>query len=308
MFSVKPILLVKVAEQESIMSDRIEQIIEVVEEVKKEYKDAGRGFSKISDLRLRAVKRVANRREIDHTTVSDKYRRQLKPDVTGTAEFDRLLKDWLDTGSNRLQDVLLRHSVGVGDKRRVKKFFESNRIGSRADGEQVSQNLDPGYADRRGSTWRGSETRNASKRTTAPPERENQEMISSEEAFSQAVETVLRYERKQGRAPDDVSSEEYGFDVRSLQFDDDGTLDRIRYIAVKAVIPSEDIKVSAGEWDQASNFDDKFWLYMVTGLGTDDTRLHRIQNPAAQLHLGEDIIATGYIICKDAWREFVKEK
>jgi len=38
---------------------------------------------------------------------------------------------------------------------------------------------------------------------------------------------------------------------------------------------------------------------------TTGPELHRIQNPAAQFRVGEDIEVTGYIIQEDAWRHKV---
>ncbi|MCK4472390.1 MAG: DUF3883 domain-containing protein [Anaerolineae bacterium] len=56
------------------------------------------------------------------------------------------------------------------------------------------------------------------------------------------------------------------------------------------------IRLSANEWKKARHFGKKFWLYVVTGAGTDAPQLHRVHNPAAHFRVGEDIVATGYII------------
>jgi hypothetical protein len=50
-----------------------------------------------------------------------------------------------------------------------------------------------------------------------------------------------------------------------------------------------------------------FWLYVVTEAGTDEPEMHRIQNPAARFRVGEDILATGYIIREETWRERVEQ-
>jgi len=44
---------------------------------------------------------------------------------------------------------------------------------------------------------------------------------------------------------------------------------------------------------------------VVTEAGTDHPELHRIQDPAARFRVGEDILATGYIIQEKTWRERV---
>lgn len=121
------------------MSSRVEQILEVVTEVFRECGGTSRiSRSEVTDWRQRAVETVAARRGIGISTVSDKYRRQLKPDVDGTEDFDRLLTAWLQTGSSGLRDVLQRHAVEFGDERRIEDFFESSKIGSPADGEDAA--------------------------------------------------------------------------------------------------------------------------------------------------------------------------
>ena len=47
---------------------------------------------------------------------------------------------------------------------------------------------------------------------------------------------------------------------------------------------------------------EQFWLYVVTDAKMDEPQLHRIRDPAAQFRMGEDIVATGFIIDEDAWQ------
>jgi len=44
----------------------------------------------------------------------------------------------------------------------------------------------------------------------------------------------------------------------------------------KARARSEAIRLSANEWKKARHFGDKFWLYVVTEVITDDPQLHLI--------------------------------
>ena len=103
--------------------------------------------------------------------------------------------------------------------------------------------------------------------------------------------------------PEDVSAENLGFDVRSIRYHEDGTLAEIRYIEVKARARSGAVRISSNEWKKARHFGDKFWLYVVTGAKTEAPALHRIPDPAAGFRVGEEIVATGYIIQEDVWRE-----
>ena len=90
------------------MSQRIEQTLEVIEEVRARYRSVRR-------VRIRAVASVAERRGIDRRTVLDKFIRQLRPDVGVAADFDKLLEDYLVHDSDELKNILLKHIVDSED-------------------------------------------------------------------------------------------------------------------------------------------------------------------------------------------------
>ena len=106
------------------MSDRISEILEVLRIVRGSYRQ-GMSDGVLRNLRMDAVDSVAHSRGIDSTTVSDKFRRQLKPDISGTREFDVALQGWLRSGDGRLKAALVKHSVSVDDQRAVRYFFDS---------------------------------------------------------------------------------------------------------------------------------------------------------------------------------------
>lgn len=127
-------------------------------------------------------------------------------------------------------------------------------------------------------------------------------MRQDDEIEAVGMRVAMQHERDQGWHPEDASGENHGFDVRSSRYNADGTFADIRYIEVKARARSGAIRLSANEWKKARHFDDKFWLYIVTGAGTEAPELHRIQNPAVHFQMGEDIFATGFIVPEDRWR------
>jgi predicted HNH restriction endonuclease len=106
------------------MSGRIEQVLEVLEEVKKEYLE-NRLQHRISSLRQKAVRKVSKRRSISPNAVADKYIRQLAPRITKTDDFDRFLSEWLIKGDNAIQDILLARTVTNKDKERINHFFDT---------------------------------------------------------------------------------------------------------------------------------------------------------------------------------------
>lgn len=114
---------------------------------------------------------------------------------------------------------------------------------------------------------------------------------------------ALAYEQENGRRAEDVAHENHGFDLRSLRYDDDGALADVRYIEVKARAQSGAIRLSSNEWKKARRYGDQYWLFVVTHAATESPRLSRIQNPAAQFQMDEDIFATGYLIPEDRWHD-----
>ena len=106
------------------MSSRIEQVLEVLQEVKKEYLK-NQSQHPISSLRKKAVQRVATKRDIDSSTVADKYIRQLKPYIQKTSDFNEHLSTWLVKGDNKIQEILLSNTVTQKDRDDINNFFDN---------------------------------------------------------------------------------------------------------------------------------------------------------------------------------------
>jgi len=107
------------------MSTKIEQLLEVIEEVRKaHYMD---NEQPIKTMRFNAAAAVATRWKVDHSTINDKWIRGLDLgsdfNYHKTWQFDELLSDWLIDGSSELKDVLLNHSIDSGDKKRIDDVF-----------------------------------------------------------------------------------------------------------------------------------------------------------------------------------------
>ena len=104
------------------MSQRIEQILEVVEEVRENFLNQT-GPRSASRMRVRAVASVADRRGIANQTVLDKFIRQLQPDIEVAADFDKLLEDWLVHDSDELKDIILKHKSDRRDVELINNAF-----------------------------------------------------------------------------------------------------------------------------------------------------------------------------------------
>jgi hypothetical protein len=111
------------------VSKRINEILDVLRLI-----HAGRvGGAEVQDLRIKVMEDVARRRGIHPGTVSDKFRRQLQPDMNDTADFDHLVESWLAHGSDRLRQIMLQHADS-SDKKAIALFFDSHPSGTSLSG------------------------------------------------------------------------------------------------------------------------------------------------------------------------------
>lgn len=101
---------------------RIGQIIEVIEEVRNNYRSSKLGVS-IRKIRIDAGHSVAARRGITNQSVIDKFVRQLKPEVNSAAHFDALLESWLLEDSQELRDIILKHKSDATDETLINNAF-----------------------------------------------------------------------------------------------------------------------------------------------------------------------------------------
>jgi hypothetical protein len=127
------------------------------------------------------------------------------------------------------------------------------------------------------------------------PEKPPADMVSDEEIEAIGMNVVMEYERSQGRTPEDVSSQNLGYDVRSS--DEKGNY---RYIEVKARANEGAVALTPNEWLMAQRLQDEYWLYVVVNAAT-TPELYTTQNPAAKYEPNKEIEIVRYII-KD-WKK-----
>jgi len=105
-----------------------------------------------------------------------------------------------------------------------------------------------------------------------------EKMYSNAEVERVGMDMTMDYERRHGRQPEDVATENLGFDVRSS----DPQSGEKRYIEVKARAGVGMVLLTRNEWFKAQRFGDDFYLYVVLNAIT-QPRLYIIQNPAQRL-------------------------
>lgn len=108
-------------------------------------------------------------------------------------------------------------------------------------------------------------------------------MASDAEIEKIGMELTMQYEREQGWAPEDVSKDNLGFDVRSTSLEG-----QKRYIEVKARAGSGPVALTQNEWFKAKRFQSEYYLYVVLNAASQPI-LYRIQNPAEVLKPEEEM-------------------
>jgi hypothetical protein len=116
-----------------------------------------------------------------------------------------------------------------------------------------------------------------------------------------AMDVTMAYERQRGWAPEDVSAENLGFDVRSRHGDE------VRRIEVKGRAGVGAVRLSPNEWTQAQQLGETFWLYIVVNCA-DEPQLYVIENPTARLEPEEEIRVTSYFVDRGAWRAVAERR
>ena len=103
------------------MSKKIRDVLDVLGEIRARFRN-NNGIA-VREIRINAIKAVAEERGVAYQTIGDAYLRRLEPDVKGTAAFDNLVEKWLKNGSMDLRDILERHSLDVGDPPLIRQLF-----------------------------------------------------------------------------------------------------------------------------------------------------------------------------------------
>ena len=123
-----------------------------------------------------------------------------------------------------------------------------------------------------------------------PPAHIDKKMISNKEIELIGMKIAMNYEVKNGRKPEDVSSENLGFDIRSKDREN-----KVRYIEVKARAQVGDVALTQNEWFKAKRFKDDYYLYAVVNSAL-KPKLYIVRNPVENLEVEQKVESVRYII------------
>jgi hypothetical protein len=139
------------------------------------------------------------------------------------------------------------------------------------------------------------------------PAKVTDESLRESDATEQVgMQVAMEYERAQGRVPEDVSSQNLGYDLRSVAAVSDRRTEMaqvVRYIEVKARARSGAVALTPNEWLMAQRLGEEYWLYVVENAASNPT-LYLIQNPAAKLKPNEVVEIVRFVISD--WKQAAK--
>jgi SNF2 family DNA or RNA helicase len=120
-------------------------------------------------------------------------------------------------------------------------------------------------------------------------------MKSDAEVEKAAMTLAMKYEIDQGRFPEDVSSEDSGFDIRSR--DINGKV--VRYIEVKGRAGTGAIALTQNEWFKAQRLSKDYFLYAVMNIRISKPVLFIVNNPVANLEAIQRIESVRFMIAAE---------
>ena len=125
-----------------------------------------------------------------------------------------------------------------------------------------------------------------------PKKLTNEDMYPDFEIEKIGMKIAIDYEKHHGRKPEDVSEQNIGFDIRSL----DTSTGDFRYIEVKARGNTGGISLTLNEWFKANRFKNDYYVYAVMEIASGNPKLYIIQNPVENLKAEEVIDVVRYNI------------
>jgi len=120
-------------------------------------------------------------------------------------------------------------------------------------------------------------------------------MKSDEEVERMGMEIAMKHEIGEGRFPEDVSSEDLGFDIRSR--DIDGKV--VRYVEVKARAQTGAVALTQNEWFKAQRLNKDYYLYAIMNTGRDKPVLFIVNDPVANLAAVERLEVVRFVISSE---------
>ena len=125
-------------------------------------------------------------------------------------------------------------------------------------------------------------------------------MSRDDEVEAIAMKVAMDYETSHGRTPKDVSADNVGYDVRSV--DSDGV--SMRYIEVKGRSGTDGVMLSENEKNRLENLGKRAWLYIVVECKS-EPKLYCINDPIHNMHFELKTKGVQFYLPLEEWQKTV---
>ena len=125
-------------------------------------------------------------------------------------------------------------------------------------------------------------------------------MSRDDEVEGIAMKVAMDYEVANGRTPKDVSADNVGYDVRSV--DSDGV--SMRYIEVKGRSGTDGVMLSENEKNRLENLGRRAWLYIVVEC-KGEPKLYCINDPIHNMNFEQKVKGVQFYLPLDEWQRMV---
>ena len=122
-------------------------------------------------------------------------------------------------------------------------------------------------------------------------------MSRDDEVEAIAMRVAMDYESAHGRQTTDVSKDNVGYDVKSIDPQGDK-----RYIEVKGRAGTDGVMLSENEMNRLAQLGTKAWLYIVTECRSDAPQLNIINDPARRLRFEQKTKGVQFYLPLDEWQ------
>ena len=126
-------------------------------------------------------------------------------------------------------------------------------------------------------------------------------MSRDDEVEAIAMQTAMNYEKANGRTPEDVSKDNVGYDVKSID-----TEGQKRYIEVKGRAGTDGVMLSENEMNRLAQLGTRAWLYIVTNCKT-NPKLNIINDPANRMTFEQKTKGIQFYLPLEEWRNNTSE-
>ena len=126
-------------------------------------------------------------------------------------------------------------------------------------------------------------------------------MSRDDEVEAIGMQVAMEYELANGRTPEDVSKDNVGYDIKSID-----TQGQKRYIEVKGRAGTDGVMLSENEMNRLAQLGSRAWLYIVTDCKS-NPKLNIINDPANRMNFEQKTKGVQFYLPLEEWQNNINE-